>query len=118
MHRFKELNIWKEGMTLVSLVYNATRQFSSSEQFGLISQMNRAVVSIPSNIAEGAGRNTDVDFSRFLSISVGSCFELETQVLLSLNLQLGNKDDLEQVILKCHEVQNKIVKFKTYLKTK
>jgi len=118
MHRFKDLNIWKEGMILVSLVYTATRHFPDSERYGLTSQMNRAGVSVPSNIAEGAGRNTDLDFLRFLSISVGSCFELETQSLLAQNLGFGNKVDLENVINKCNEVQNKIVKFQSFLRSK
>lgn len=75
-------------MELVLQVYQATREFPDTEKFGLITQMRRAAVSIPSNIAEGAGRGTDREFSRFLQIARGSLFELETQMLIAQRLKL------------------------------
>lgn len=83
MHNYKNLDIWKEAMTLARQIYEVTKNFPDMEKFGIVSQMTRAAVSVPSNIAEGAGRETDKDFIHFLSIAVGSLFELNTQIQLS-----------------------------------
>ena len=80
------LLVWQEGMNIVELVYQITSTFPSSEKFGLISQMQRCAVSIPSNIAEGAARGSDKEFARFLKIARGSLSELETQLLISERL--------------------------------
>lgn len=104
-------------MDLVGMTYKATDSFPKSEVFGLSNQMNRASVSIPSNIAEGAGRNSNPDFIRFLSIALGSCFELETQSQLAINLGFGIQEDLVAIIEKCHEVQNRTVKFQSFLRS-
>ena len=77
MHNFKELNCWQEAKDFSVIVYKITSKFPSSEIYGISSQIKRAVVSIPSNIAEGAGRNSEIEFKRFLEISIGSGFELE-----------------------------------------
>ena len=79
-------------MNLSQQVYMLTSDFPSDEKFGLVSQMRRSSVSIASNIAEGSGRGTDKDFSRFLNIALGSAFELETQLLLSSRLKLHNSE--------------------------
>ena len=81
-----DLQVWQLGMTLVKDIYTMTRQFPDSEKFGLCSQMQRAAVSIPSNIAEGAARTGDKEFLQFLSIARGSLSELETQVMISREL--------------------------------
>lgn len=86
MHKFKELKVWQKAMELVKETYLVTHQLPKSEQFGLISQINRCAVSIPSNIAEGAGRNSSKEFLHFLSIANGSAYELETQLLLIIDL--------------------------------
>lgn len=86
MHNFKELIVWKEAMRLAKTVYVLCLEFPADERFGLTTQVKRCAVSIPSNIAEGAGRNSDKDFLRFLSLSTGSIFELETQLLLASDL--------------------------------
>lgn len=91
MHRFKELEIWKKGVSLTTNIYKATASFPKEEMYGLTSQIRRAAVSIPSNIAEGAGRNSDAEFVRFLSISSGSCCELETQLIIAVNLDFLNE---------------------------
>jgi four helix bundle protein len=75
----KDLDVWKKSMALVVLIYDITSKFSSDERFGLTSQMRRAAVSIPSNIAEGAARKGDKEFIQFLMIALGSLSELETQ---------------------------------------
>lgn len=74
MHNFRELKIWQDAMKITKLTYKLTKLFPSSEMYGLTSQMNRAAVSIPSNIAEGAGRNSNKEFTQFLNISIGSLF--------------------------------------------
>lgn len=86
MNRFKNLDIWKRAVELATKIYEVTSDFSVEEKYGLVSQMRRCVVSIGSNIDEGAGRNTNKDFRRFLSLSYGSSYELETQLIIDKNL--------------------------------
>jgi four helix bundle protein len=83
----RELDVWRKSMNLASTIYSLTNQFPSAERFGLVAQMRRAAVSIPSNIAEGAARGTSLEFARFLRIARGSVAELETQ--LELAIQFG-----------------------------
>ena len=92
-------------MEIVSDSYELTKSFPESERFGLTSQIRRSAVSIPSNIAEGAGRKTDKDFLYFLSISLGSQYELETQMLLSTNVGLLSKELVNKFIDKLNELQ-------------
>ena len=77
MRDFKKLEIWKNGIELVKQVYQMSNKFPSEEKFGLGSQITRAAVSVPSNIAEGCSRNSEVEFKRFLEIDIGSVFEVE-----------------------------------------
>ena len=95
MHQFKELKVWQKGRVLVKDIYNATHKFPKDEIFGLTSQMRRAAISISANIAEGCGRNSDKELSRFLDIANGSAFELETLVILSLDLEFFSQDEFE-----------------------
>ncbi len=81
-HNFKKLKIWQMGMELARMIFEKTEIFPETEKYGLISQMNRCVISIPSNISEGSSR-TNKSFAHFLDISLGSSFELQTQVLLA-----------------------------------
>ncbi len=92
-----DLQVWQLGMSLVKEIYTMTSQFSDSEKFGLCSQMQRAAVSIPSNIAEGAARSGDKEFLQFLSIARGSLSELETQVMIcgELGYTRNDKEVLE-----------------------
>ena len=88
----KDLDVWKKSMDLVEGVYRLTKSFPDSEKYGLTNQMRRCAVSIPSNIAEGAGRNSKKEFKQFLYISLGSISELETQLIISSKLNyLKNK---------------------------
>lgn len=89
----KDLNVWKESMKLVKEVYLLLKTFPSYEQYGISAQMRRSAVSIPSNIAEGAGRNNDKENLRFCHYSHGSLAELETQLLLSAELGYIKKDN-------------------------
>ncbi|WP_407401836.1 four helix bundle protein [Chryseobacterium sp.] len=92
MASHKELKVWQESMNLVVLIYETVKSFPKEEMYGLTSQIKRAAVSIPSNIAEGAGRQSQVEFIRFLYISLGSASELETQ--LEMAFRLGFIKDL------------------------
>lgn len=108
MHNFRELKIWQDAMKITKLTYKLTKLFPSSEMYGLTSQMNRAAVSIPSNIAEGAGRNSNKEFTQFLNISIGSCFELETQVILAFEFAYIEKEDLEKFLLDINRLEKMI----------
>ena len=83
MRNFKELLIWKKGIEIAIDIYKLTGTFPASEKFGLISQMTRCAVSISSNIAEGSSRKSEKDYHRFIEIALGSCFELETQLVIA-----------------------------------
>lgn len=87
MKTYKELKVWGKSMNLVTKIYSLTKSFPSDEKIGLTSQIRRCSVSIPSNIAEGYGRGSLKDYIRFLRISVGSLFELQTQIEISFNLK-------------------------------
>lgn len=86
MKSHKDLDVWKKSMEMVANIYRLTRQFPSDEQFGLTSQIRRSAISIPSNIAEGAARNSDKEFKHFLYIALGSASEVETQLLIAEKL--------------------------------
>lgn len=105
MHNFKELKIWQEAMELAKEIFAVTKSFPYEEKFGLVSQLNRCVVSVPSNIAEGAGRSTDKEFNRFLNIAFGSCFELKTQLLLSNEFNYITKEQTQLLTEKVRTVQ-------------
>ena len=114
-HNFRELKIWQESMKIVKSVYSLTSNLPSDERFGLVSQINRCSISIPSNIAEGSGRTSDKEFIHFLNISISSSFELETQLILANDLF---NSDSEEIIEKINELQKMIVGFKKSLDVK
>lgn len=116
MHNFKKLKVWQYSVTLTNDIYKITSKFPKSENFGLKSQINRAVISISSNIAEGSGRFGENDFLRFLDIANGSAFELESQLLIASNLGYLNKDILNTTISKVTEIQKMIQGIKAYHK--
>jgi len=87
MENYKELDVWRKGMDLVELIYLLTKKFPPEEKFGLVSQMQRSAVSIPSNIAEGWGRGSTSEYIYFLRVAKGSLLELETQVLIAERLK-------------------------------
>ena len=104
-------------MELVTDIYKTTSIFPDKERFGLISQINRAAVSIPSNIAGGAGRNSDKDFLRFLSMSHASSYETETQLIISYNLNYLSEEELEVLTDKINEWQKMSYSFQSRLKS-
>ena len=97
MTSHKDLKVWQKGIELVKSIYEITQLFPSNEQLGLVSQMRRAAVSIPSNIAEGCGRNSDKELIHFLYIALGSASELETQIIISQELSLLQPEKSEQM---------------------
>jgi four helix bundle protein len=115
LHDFKKLNVWQKGRSFVKEIYLTVSKFPPEERFALTSQMKRAVVSIPSNIAEGAGRGTNKDFARFLDIAYGSAFELETQIYSAFDLEFINEDKLNNLIEKIEEIEKMLFGFKKIL---
>lgn len=116
MHRYKDLKFWQLSRVFCKDIYQITNQFPDSEKFGLVSQLRRASISIPSNIAEGASRKSNKDFSRFLTIALGSCYEIETQLLLSFDLQFINKLELENLNFTLYQIIKMMSKFSSTLK--
>jgi len=101
---YQDLVVWQKAMTLAEATYQSTRSFPREELYGLTSQMRRAAVSVPSNIAEGQGRNSTREFLHHLSIALGSLLELETQVLLAARLALLNPDASRELLQQTAEV--------------
>lgn len=95
---YKDLIAWQKGMDLVEAVYTATKLFPKEELYGLTSQIRRAAISIPSNIAEGQGRKSSSEFMRFLAIAYGSLREVETQILIAERLSYLQRPDVESLI--------------------
>ena len=94
---FKDLTVWQETMNLVEMIYLQTRNFPKEEMYGLTSQVRRAAVSIPANIAEGNGRKNRKEYLHFLSIANGSMTELETHLLIAERLKFLTKETAEQL---------------------
>lgn len=109
----KDLEVWKKSMDLVIKVYQITQLFPDAEKFGLTSQMRRAAVSIPSNIAEGAARKGNKEFIQFLYIAIASLSELETQYLIAIRLEFIKKE--EALELQMIEVKKLLLGFRNYL---
>ncbi|MDH5399881.1 MAG: four helix bundle protein [Cyclobacteriaceae bacterium] len=105
IHNFRELKVWEKGKNLVVDIYKVTRHFPDEEKFGLINQIRRSAVSIPSNIAEGCGKGSDKELVRYLKISLGSTYELESQFIISKELEFVNEGDFENIYDKLIEIQ-------------
>jgi four helix bundle protein len=115
MHQFKELQTWKKSRLFCSKIYNITSTFPSEEKFGIINQLRRASVSIPSNIAEGSSRNSNKDFARFLEIAIGSAYEAETQLLISSDLGFINEENTTELINLLEEITKMTSRFRATL---
>ena len=101
---YRQLIAWQKSMKLVADIYRVTRTFPKWELYGLVSQLRRAAISVPSNIAEGQGRRSTGEFKHFLGIARGSLLESETQILLALELQYLSSDDSERLLSASAEV--------------
>ncbi|MBC9798145.1 four helix bundle protein [Sinomicrobium weinanense] len=104
MHRFEELKIWQKAMDIAEHCYRVSADFPKEEKYNLTSQIRRSSVSIPSNIAEGAGRNSNGEFKQFLGVTNGSSFELLTQLYLSERLKFSTKERVQPIIKELLEV--------------
>jgi four helix bundle protein len=105
MHNVKELKICNKSMDLAVQVYELSAKFPSDERFGLTSQTRRCAVSIPSNISEGAGRNTKGEFKQFLGIANGSAFELQTQIIIANKLNFIDENSTSKILEIIDEIQ-------------
>ncbi|HHV86078.1 MAG TPA: four helix bundle protein [Petrimonas sp.] len=115
MHNFRKLNIWLKSVELVTDIYRLTNTFPDCERFGLKFQMQDAAVSCPTNIAEGSAKSSNKDFARFLEISLGSLYELETELLVSSNLGYTDSEKYETLQNRIVELEKMIVVFKNQL---
>jgi len=108
MRNFRDYDIWQDSMVIVDKIYNTADNFPKKEQFALISQMTRSAVSIPSNIAEGSGRSSGKEFARFLEFSLGSAYELETQLIIAEKRNYLNRIELDSLIEELVSLQKRI----------
>ena len=115
---FRDLIVWQQAMDLVTVIYRQSMPFPKSEMFGLTSQMRRCAVSIPSNIAEGYGRHSTIDYIRFLQISIGSLYELQTQVEIARNLGMVSPTDYDNDVKRTREIERMLSSLITKLKNK
>jgi len=111
MHNHKNLKIWQRSMDIVEMIYRETVNFPMEEKYGLTSQIRRASSSIPSNIAEGSGRQSKKEFKYFLSISLGSCYEVDTQLELAKRLSILNLERADTIIEELDQVEKMIIGF-------
>lgn len=112
---YKELKVWQKGMAMSKAVYELTSQFPGDERFGVIAQMRRAAVSVPSNIAEGQARHGTREFLQFLSHAGGSLAELETQLLLSVDLGYCKPSAADSILGAIAEMQRMLAAIKQKL---
>ena len=111
MKNYKNLKVWQKGMDIVTDVYQLASQLPADEKFGLKSQVTRAAVSIPSNIAEGSAKTSKKDYRNYLEISLASAFEIETQVLIIERLNFGEKNLRDKLLASIDEEQKMLMSF-------
>jgi four helix bundle protein len=111
MRNFKELKIWQKGFSIAVDSFKLVSIFPKEEKFGIASQITRSGVSISSNIAEGSSRRSEKDYNRFIEISLGSTFELETQLLIAGALNYGDKELLKKLLTDLDEEQKMLMSF-------
>ena len=118
MRNYRDLQIWRRSMGLVKTVYVESHSLPNNERFGLTSQIRRSAVSIPSNIAEGCSRSSTKEQIRFLEISLGSAFELETQLLISAETEMLSSQKVNSIIKELNEIQRMINAYRSSIKYK
>ena len=111
MKNFKQLKIWQKGFALATQAFKLVEGFPKEERFGLATQITRAAVSIPSNIAEGSSRSSDKDYNRFLELALGSSYELETQILIASTINYGNELLRTRLLQDIEEEQRMLIAF-------
>ena len=118
MRTHKDLEVWKRSVDFVTKIYEVTQTYPKQEKYGIVSQIRRAAVSIPSNISEGAARNHKSEFIQFLYIALSSLAELETQIIISLNLNFIKKTKFNKLHSELIEIKNMLVGLIRYCKNK
>ena len=116
MRNFKQLLIWQKGFQIAIKSFQVVSSFPKEEKYGISSQITSAAVSIPSNIAEGSSRSSMKDYNRFLEISLGSSFELETQLLIAEAVNFGEKEKRDEILKDVDEEQKMVMSFMSKLK--
>ena len=111
MRNFKKLKIWSKGFDIATKSFRLVDTFPKQEKFGIASQITKSAVSIPSNIAEGSSRMSAKEYSRFIEISLGSAFELETQLLIALKVNFGNNELGNDLLGDLDEEQKMLISF-------
>ncbi len=114
--KHEDLEVWKKSIDLVTKIYDITKLYPQSENFGLKNQMQRCAISIPSNIAEGCARFSDKETLNFISIAIGSLAELQTQLIISKNL--GYIKSYDNIMEECNEIKRMLIGLSKYLKNK
>lgn len=117
MRDFRKLECWHLGMELVEIIYQLVKKLPVEERFGLRSQMTKAVISMPSNIAEGCSRNSNKESVHFFEISIGSAFELETQLLAGYKIGYFSKEDIAPILPKVNLFQKKTNNYRISMKS-
>lgn len=117
MRNFRQLKIWQKGFEIAVNAFKLTSTFPREEKYGLVSQITRSAVSIPSNIAEGSSRSSSKEYSRFIEMSIGSSFELETQILIANAANFGDKEIRELILKDLDEEQKMLRSFLIKLNT-
>ena len=118
MHNLKELKVWQKSRLLIKEIYWLVKKFPIEEKYGLINQIQRSAISISSNIAEGSGRNSEIDFNRFLDIAYGSACELETQIILAFDIGYINESSMNKILEIISEIHKMLFVFKEKLQKK
>jgi len=118
MRNFRELDVWKDARKLVKEAYTFTKSLPDTEKFGLVSQINRCAISIPANIAEGSAKYSQKDFVRFLQISLGSAYELESHIILCSDLDFAKEANTLKLIEKIQMLQKRIASLIKYNNSK
>ena len=111
---YRDLDVWKQSRQLVKSVYQLSKSFPKEEQFGLTNQLRRAAISVPSNIAEGSGRNHSKDSIQFFFIARGSLYEIETQLIISFDLEYISESQLQEVLVqvtRCKKLLNGFINY-------
>lgn len=114
-HHYKKLKVWQDSVALSIQLYTATKLFPHEEQFGLVSQLRRAAISVPSNIAEGSKRGTKKDFISFLRIAHGSGAEIETQLLIAKELHFIEEEEYKKLTILLESIMGMLASFITTL---
>src|SRR5690606_35553506 len=117
MNDFRKLEVWQLSKELTIDIYGITSKFPDAEKFGLINQIRRSSVSIISNIAEGSGRDTNPDYLRFITIALGSSYELDAQLEISFELNYISKSDYDELNSKLISIKKMLYNFSKYLKS-